>query len=545
MLLSRRVQLAVLAHIRHTHTRYDNLLKETSWQNARRVVEPLCLDILVKWRGDEETGRDQLDEILREVVVISDSDSEESEDDAEASNPPVDAMQPRDPREQPVSTQIQAFGARETPQTLHANGDQQHPRQGNMSGRAESPRAAAKKEQRGFKRYRAWEDAIRRNREPDNELLASQPDRTIGHRSDPYYGESSHDPRPEGFVEAAGSIPQPNGFVPRRTQPDPLQAPYSRPVDFSLARPRLEEVTSNTRAHERRTTPASRHNSPPTDRLQDMLVRSIEPVSPGTMQPSFVRTLPPRSRLSPVQRPAPYRIGSVSPARGAVSRERPVYVERRVVSDRPMFESSSQRHYLDGYGHQSSSRRYDAKGPIHSSAMPNDVSRAHETGPTFGPRGQRITVGFGQPGDQSKSVLMEDRGGFFERVDEQPRPTYDAHSDVGMVPLYRPHQSVGLPPESQRVVSWEEGSRIYRSSRYDQGVEVIPASEHRVFPLEARPHMAQMDSRMGQHPYDPRSQRVRPEANHFTPYQGQPAPPAPSRHQLPLAPAPPRQGLYV
>ncbi|KAL6855400.1 hypothetical protein ACO1O0_006545 [Amphichorda felina] len=80
MPLSRRVQLAVVAHIRHTHTRYDELLKETSWQNARKVVEALCLDILVKWRGDEETGRDQLDEILREVVVISDSDSEESDE---------------------------------------------------------------------------------------------------------------------------------------------------------------------------------------------------------------------------------------------------------------------------------------------------------------------------------------------------------------------------------------------------------------------------------------------------------------------------------
>ncbi|PHH89279.1 hypothetical protein CDD83_6365 [Cordyceps sp. RAO-2017] len=62
--LARRVQLAVLAHIRHNHT---------------RAVQALCLDILVKWRGDEETGRDQLDEILREVVVISDSEDDESD----------------------------------------------------------------------------------------------------------------------------------------------------------------------------------------------------------------------------------------------------------------------------------------------------------------------------------------------------------------------------------------------------------------------------------------------------------------------------------
>lgn len=80
--LSRRVQLAALAHIRHTHTRYDSLLREADYITARATVQDLCLNIMVKWRGDEETGRDQLDEVLREVVVISDSeDSEESTDD--------------------------------------------------------------------------------------------------------------------------------------------------------------------------------------------------------------------------------------------------------------------------------------------------------------------------------------------------------------------------------------------------------------------------------------------------------------------------------
>lgn len=78
--LARRVQLAALAHIRHTHTRYDELLRESDWANARKAVEKPCLDIIVKWRGDEETGRDQLDEILREVIEISDTESE-SEDD--------------------------------------------------------------------------------------------------------------------------------------------------------------------------------------------------------------------------------------------------------------------------------------------------------------------------------------------------------------------------------------------------------------------------------------------------------------------------------
>lgn len=87
--LARRVQLAALAHIRHTHTRYDELLKESDWANARKAVEKPCLDIIVKWRGDEETGRDQLDEILREVIEISDTETDSEDEESIANNAPI------------------------------------------------------------------------------------------------------------------------------------------------------------------------------------------------------------------------------------------------------------------------------------------------------------------------------------------------------------------------------------------------------------------------------------------------------------------------
>lgn len=79
--LTTRVQLAVLAHIRHNHTTYDELLKKTDRDDARRIIESTCLDILVKWRGDEENGRDQMKEFVREVIIISDSESDDDEDD--------------------------------------------------------------------------------------------------------------------------------------------------------------------------------------------------------------------------------------------------------------------------------------------------------------------------------------------------------------------------------------------------------------------------------------------------------------------------------
>ncbi len=77
--LAKRCQLATNAHIRHIHTNYDKLLREYEYLDCRKAVEPICLEKIMEWRGDEETGRDQLDEILREIVVIPDSDDEDDE----------------------------------------------------------------------------------------------------------------------------------------------------------------------------------------------------------------------------------------------------------------------------------------------------------------------------------------------------------------------------------------------------------------------------------------------------------------------------------
>ncbi|KAM5343073.1 hypothetical protein ACJ41O_014039 [Fusarium nematophilum] len=168
--LARRVQLAVLAHIRHTHTRYDTLLKETTWQNARKVVEALCLDTLVKWRGDEESGRDQLDEILREVVVISDSEGEDSDEEsddssiAEVEPPPM----PTAPSRLASNTSGQVGpGRRQSPRfTSSAKGPATPVRGNGKVKKAKRKTSAEKKGQRGFKRYhQAWQEALQRSRE--------------------------------------------------------------------------------------------------------------------------------------------------------------------------------------------------------------------------------------------------------------------------------------------------------------------------------------------------------------------------------------------
>ena len=79
--LTRRVQLAVVAHIRHNYTDYDEIIKQTSWRNARAAVEQPCLDVLAQWRADsdEDDDPDAMEEILNEVIVIPDSDDEDEQ----------------------------------------------------------------------------------------------------------------------------------------------------------------------------------------------------------------------------------------------------------------------------------------------------------------------------------------------------------------------------------------------------------------------------------------------------------------------------------
>lgn len=79
MSLSRQVQLATIARIRHTYTRYDQLLREVSWPEARRQVEHVSLAKLVEWRGEHDNDPEELEEVLRETIVIDEDDDSADE----------------------------------------------------------------------------------------------------------------------------------------------------------------------------------------------------------------------------------------------------------------------------------------------------------------------------------------------------------------------------------------------------------------------------------------------------------------------------------
>lgn len=88
--LARRVQLAVVAHIRHTYTEYDAILKTGTWTEARQRVEQHSLAKLKEWRDEAGQTSNELEDTFREVIVLD--DDEESSDEESSSN--VDGREP-------------------------------------------------------------------------------------------------------------------------------------------------------------------------------------------------------------------------------------------------------------------------------------------------------------------------------------------------------------------------------------------------------------------------------------------------------------------
>lgn len=518
--LSRRVQLAVLAHIRHTHTRYDLLLKETTWQNARKTVESLCLDILVKWRGDEETGRDQLDEILREVVVISDSEDDEDDDEEEDSTdytsdegadnarltpmpvyrsaPPLQPVDRTD-RSPPKSPIREAIPVTSSPPPIRIGLED-----------IDRARRNDRRAQRGFRRYRAWEEAIRRNRGETPLVERSSPDMAISHasyRPSPpsrfsydAYGRPYDNPDP--MVHPGGIFGVPSHLDNHRMQ----QPVYGIPSSLNSS-PYLGRTVENQSTHEKvmsvvpfPTSTSSRElaSSSASSHFQDMLVRSIESRSP-TAQPTFIRTLPPRSQasvssyaplatsLASIQQP-PSLVSHPgeenrswdrpSPAHVSTGFNRPQAMSIDAVSSRESaqsldFRGSTYFHPPSGYGAQ--------PAPLFS----HPVSGNPGSGSTRLPETRRIVLQATRPGERSNPILMEDRGGYFERVN--PRPESSSRIQLRPVRSAQPQTEV----ESQRVVrphtifSWEEDLRNRGGRRGVAEIEVNPI-------IDPRPHASHL-----------------------------------------------------
>lgn len=495
------------------------LLKETTWQNARKTVESLCLDILVKWRGDEETGRDQLDEILREVVVISDSEDDEDDDDDDDEEGSTD-----------YTSDEGADNARLTPMPVYRSApslqsvdrtDRSPPKSPirEAISVASSPpirigledtdraRRDDRRAQRGFRRYRAWEEAIRRNRGETPLAERSSPDMAISHasyRPSPparfsydAYGRPYDNPDP--MVHPGGIFGVSSHLDSHRMQ----QPVYGIPSSLNSS-PYLGRTVETQSAHEKvmsavpfPTSTSSRElaSSSASSHFQDMLVRSIESRSP-TAQPTFIRTLPPRSQasvssyaplatsLAGIQQP-PKLVSHPgeeirswdrpSPTHVSTGFNRPQAMSIDAVSSREPaqsldFRGSTYFHPPSGYGAQ--------PAPLFSHPAPSNPG----SGSSRLPETRRIVLQATRPGERSNPILMEDRGGYFERVN--PRPESSSRIQLRPVRSTQPQTEV---ESRQRIVrphtifSWEEDVRNRGGRRGVAEIEVNPI-------IDPRPH---------------------------------------------------------
>lgn len=301
--LSRRVQLAVLAHIRHNHTRYDELLKETSWATARKATEQLCLDYLVKWRGDDESGRDQLDEILREVVVLSDDESDDGEDSAaETESTSSDDVVIQEVRPVvPVGISGAAIAAPQADSSRHAESSslqkKAKKKQVTAANAGKSKNALAR-EKRNFRRYQAaWDRAVDRHRAAQGEQMARFRSSPTGEADQ--YGSASEPMGPYTvFASPQDNHTRPShhgsalqrasgyGFVETRPHPNGAsavarpQSPHYIPADNNRVFGKVNGAGHPPVPHNSARPVHSHLSRGPNGQIQDMLHPSIEPVSP-------------------------------------------------------------------------------------------------------------------------------------------------------------------------------------------------------------------------------------------------------------------------
>ncbi|GIK02665.1 hypothetical protein Aspvir_006724 [Aspergillus viridinutans] len=162
--LARRAQLAVVAHIRHIYTDYDRLLKTTSFHEARSAVEEPTLAKLVEWRGDDENGKTVLEDVFREVIVISDdddSDAEEGEVSRSVNRDHSIEIVSSHQRAEELQTRPVNF-AHPTVQESHLDISDDEPPPG-FRFIPELPKKQ-RVDRRGFSRYHAWDRALNRYR---------------------------------------------------------------------------------------------------------------------------------------------------------------------------------------------------------------------------------------------------------------------------------------------------------------------------------------------------------------------------------------------
>ncbi|KAK1239448.1 hypothetical protein MKX07_008936 [Trichoderma sp. CBMAI-0711] len=501
-----------------------------SWQflptSGMSIRESLCLDILVKWRGDEETGRDQLDEILREVVVISDSEDDDNKDDEDEDEESTDFTSEEDAADDAGLTPMPEYQSAQPLRRPMDQPDRSPPRSPMRdsapvfscppsvveSRHTDRCHREDRRAQRGFRRYRAWEEAIRRNRgetplverpSPDVAIggAAYQPSKPNGPSYDAHarlYDNASPMVHPGGAPGAPTSL---NGHGVQQpfyeVSSSLVSSPYrGQPLDARTSHEKVMSVVpfpSNASSRE----PASLASG----QFQDVLVRSIEPASPS-VQSTYIRTLPPRSQfaVSTYAPPATPSVGFQHAAKlvsysgeGMRPMDFPFSTRATASSIQPQAAMD-----IDAVPSRESVHSHDFRGHIYPPATDYGVQPASSpyhpvtgnsgTSSTRLPESRRIVLNATRPGERSNTILMEDRGGYYERINHLPERS-------SRIQLRASHPSQpqaqaeaqGINRSPTTMLSWGERMRQRGERRGVAEIEIDARLDPRTRPPNA-PH---------------------------------------------------------
>ena len=186
--MARRAHLAVLAHIRHTHTQYDYLLKLMPYTDARKRVEGPTLDVLISWRDDVDDDTNVMRDVLREVIIISDNEDDEEAEFVNGQSLTSHRQHSRDISVEIISAnnnvRIQQLDlAVEPPEPENERPIQYIPRQNPIG--SQRPNDRLREERRGAQRHRRWEQALSRKR--NDPPPSPSPTRFVQPISEPVY----------------------------------------------------------------------------------------------------------------------------------------------------------------------------------------------------------------------------------------------------------------------------------------------------------------------------------------------------------------------
>ena len=181
-----------------------------SWADARRKVAPKTLEKLASWRGDKDDEPDQMEDILREVVIISDdegNDDDDDGDDMDTDEPEATFARARAGRDHPeVAQQLETARYKERPQNSTLASGRPVDQQKFIDY---TPYAyPVVHDTRRHERYQVWEQARGRLR------LAGHPSHPPEQPLGLYDGLTSHSPLKQSYEAPQAFRPQQKTYHP-------------------------------------------------------------------------------------------------------------------------------------------------------------------------------------------------------------------------------------------------------------------------------------------------------------------------------------------